>query len=509
MANQTAAVRAWATAKAWAKSGLHHFLAAHLFLLKLIGRARSEKEPDDFDRALLELADKGEQVITAVAESLARGLLSDCRIMFSKIWTTGFSQGTRIITVGQQTMLVEDQAFADAISARFSRLNAGQEMTARIKRESNWRNSQTDRTDDSVWTEWLEQEGGECSPPRFIDDLLLLLFVKKFRLEETGAEEIRSEEVRHEGRRSTVAYLTHGVVANILLPIRTGQTLFDGSNLFLRQSGKVIGVMEEIGEISAAKGLTADVVRRGLDAFHTVLGHRILQSVVRRVGENKRAKSSDPRIVSYVGGIQGLLNELGIRAKNEYKQVREILHAGQQIHFKNGRYEIGRLWEWGLRRGSRRGPGELRITAGDMLMPCFVYSIPKTGESNRIDRRLIPELRHNPPTQGVRRNDYGKVQTLAQLVMVEMVDNAAQLIGQGGLEITPERWEKLAGLAGLSIKTLTRTLSAWEEGEGEKAPPLLIQEGGRWRLAIACRQEVDFIVNRIWKGRRRRKKIKR
>jgi hypothetical protein len=154
-------------------------------------------------------------------------------------------------------------------------------------------------------------------------------------------------------------------------------------------------------------------------------------------------------------------------------------------------------------RGNATRLGVLRIVVCDALAPGLAVQLSQNKDSSliaRTARRLVPELRAEPPVLAVNERLHGPAWTLHRLALVELVDRAEELHAHGMIEINAARWRRLATEAKLPADKLPRLLDSWRTGDAH-APPLLVEpEPGRFTLADPHAAERDFIAEG---GRRR------
>jgi hypothetical protein len=264
-----------------------------------------------------------------------------------------------------------------------------------------------------------------------------------------------------------------------------------------------------LGHIALTTDVTTEVVRRGAQALGTVPGNRLIRALIHRSHDAWNRGDQDPRRVAFEGGWQGLLNFLRVSQK-DHALVKAIAQAGHCIQWEKATIEGGGLWTWSERRGTKKAPGEVAFTLGDALTPGYADVLSRGSKhlSDRIARRLVPELRYEPPMGGARERDHGPIWTLHRLMLLELVDRAEDLAARGGVVITRPRWLELAHIAGVSDSIVDRTLDAWVAGETDTSPSLLARvDGSAWTLADKHAPERDFIAAggaKRTEGRRRR-----
>ena len=250
-----------------------------------------------------------------------------------------------------------------------------------------------------------------------------------------------------------------------------------------------------LGHIALTTETTIEVVRRGAHALGTVAGNRLIKALIHRSHEAWNKGVQDPRRVAFEGGWQGLLNNLRVSQK-DHAMVKAIAQAGQCIVWETAHAEHGGLWTWTERRGTKKAPGEIAFVLGDALTPGYADVMSRGSKhlADRIARRLVPELRFEPPMGGARERDHGPIWTLHRLMLLELVDHAEELAATGGVVISRPRWLELAREAGVGESIVDRTLDAWVAGETDLAPPLLSRvDASAWTLADKHGPEREFI----------------
>lgn len=302
--------------------------------------------------------------------------------------------------------------------------------------------------------------------------------------------------------------IVRAVVADRLLPAMTRQAMLPELD-----DGVVRDVRGQVlGRIALTTAATIEVVRRGAHALGTVPANRLIRALIHRSHDAWNRGDTLPNRVVFQGGWAGLLKAIGCDSRNNYETIKAIAQAGQCIVWETPHAVGGGLWLWSERRGTKKAPGEVAFVLGEALTPGYADVLARAGDSlpARLARRLVPELRYEPPMGGARERDQGPIWTLQRLMLLELVDHAEELAANGGVVITQPRWIELAKAAGVSASIVPRTLDAWIAGESELAPELLERvDANAWTLAHPHDHEREFILAG---GRDRlagRKRIKR
>ena len=256
-------------------------------------------------------------------------------------------------------------------------------------------------------------------------------------------------------------------------------------------------------------------VREGLALMPSMPFHRMVRTLVHAGYDQAEAGVEDYRVVSVPGGYAGLTERLELSAKYR-KDVRLIAEAGARIEWRIGGRQ-GIAW-WTLDAPvpgvtfAHRGQGaEVTFTLGTMLLPYAARRMrqQQTLADDAIDRRLVPELRHDPPMYG-RGNEQAAIYTMARRFLTFMVDNGLALARDGGIVVTPDQWAQLAKDSGLPAVLALKVVRKWADGDGDTAPPLIeYLDGGLVRLSETYRAEHDFIVDGVRRRAKRDQDIKR
>lgn len=244
-------------------------------------------------------------------------------------------------------------------------------------------------------------------------------------------------------------------------------------------------------------------VAKGLPQFDTLAAQRLLRHLVRSASDQKALQIPDYRKVSFAHGWRGLAECIGDR-RADPAALQELLYAGQSVHWTVNGYEYGGLWTFRAVRGNAHAPGLVTIVVGEALAPHFVLAseaLAANTDTARKSRRLVPELRYEPPVLALRPNERGKAWLLHRRLLVEFVDRGPDLFNRGSVAISPALWTEMAREVGLPASSVSRLVDSWKSGESEEAPALVIEpQPEHYTLSAAHDVELGFILE----GARRR-----
>ena len=252
------------------------------------------------------------------------------------------------------------------------------------------------------------------------------------------------------------------------------------------QSRRVMNGRRQVGEISATADLTD--IWNGVALMDRVWAQRALKVIVLRAHEAVTRGATTPDI--HFRGLSGLAEEIGY-GDGKLDDLRDFLNALEQIQWQNEYFEKGMpLLAWSLSKAAPGRPAVLTIRAGDVLAPDFRL-LQSNNRAARVARRLVPELRYDPPVGFLRSNEQGAGWIASRRLVVAMVDDAELLATAGSIPIDDARWDAIAGKLRRKVSDLR---DHWLEGEGADAPPLIQRAGNGYTLAEAHRPELDFII---------------
>lgn len=230
----------------------------------------------------------------------------------------------------------------------------------------------------------------------------------------------------------------------------------------------------------------------------------MIRALVHRAHDGfARGGDGRPGRVAFVGGWEGLADAIRFGTR-DWRALRELAEAGQAVQWETAHAIGGGLWTWSERRGVEGRPGEVAFVLGDCLLPGFAAALARGDRAHalsaRMARRLIPELRTEPPVAAAPARFHGAVWNLHRIVLVELVDRAVELHRQGGISIPEERWCELADQARLPRGLLAAVRASFLCGDGDAPPFLGLAAAGLWTLADQHAPERAFIAEA---GRRR------
>jgi len=295
--------------------------------------------------------------------------------------------------------------------------------------------------------------------------------------------EVKKRRVEH------LPALVRVVATDMLLPAMSRQLPIPALDDGVVRNGKG----QQIGAFDVAV-VDSELIRTGLFSLGSLAGHRTINTVVHKVHQQHEEGVADWRTVEFEGGWSGLKAEIGM-ANADTGELQSILYAGQHVHWqsKNRDEACGGLWTWGVARGSRARRGWVRIVAGDILSPGLASAMRGTSKAARDARKLLPELRHEPPLDAIRRNEQGAAYTLARVFIGRLVDHAEEVYLRGGVRLTEQDWIDMARAAGFPATLIGKLRDSWLEGN--TTSPALIErvEKDRWALAENHAPELEFI----------------
>ena len=306
-------------------------------------------------------------------------------------------------------------------------------------------------------------------------------------------------------RKATVDVVTAGAVS----VAATTRVVFAGELLAVQSrelraetAGTSPGLYDRNGGLRArlvgSPAMICDAAA-GAELLRTVVAHRLIRRLVHRAYDQREAGEQDFRVVRFEGGWQGLAAAVDL-ATRDWQPLQRLAIAGQAIQWRrgDGGHSGGGWWTWDSFRGTAGRPGWVQFTLGGALLPGYATELRERDNSHslaaRQARRLVPELRYEPPVAAINGRNQGPAWTLSRLFVLEVVDRAEELAKRGAVRITAARWTALSGLARFPSDGVSELIGYWGRDESERAPALVERQGEDFTFGPRHHAELDFIV---------------
>ena len=233
----------------------------------------------------------------------------------------------------------------------------------------------------------------------------------------------------------------------------------------------------------------AALVEQGIKNLGSVPAYHLLRWEVLEVHARVMRGEPDARVLQHDGSWDSFTHDvLGLPGKSVPRVVRAVAWTQDAVRFPTADGDTARLINLREKPNQGRRRGSLEFLVGTVLLPHYGFGLPKSA-----DRRLVPMLRELPPMAG-RTNEHGAVMTLSMLLMRELRARARELVTDGAVAISGERWKALAIQAGLPLVTLPKVIDRWLQN-GTDGPALLSSPwAGGYTLGDAHEPERDFLV---------------
>ena len=316
------------------------------------------------------------------------------------------------------------------------------------------------------WANWRAEPGAE---PPWIVALAVVVWLHKVAREVAQRPALQIQIHENAARFHS---RTH------ILETRDGQRAltFDDSDPFVLVP--TVG-----GDVIAA------LVEQGVKHLGSVPAYHLLRWEVLEAHARVMRHEPDARVLQHDGSWDSFTHDvLGLPGKSIPKIVRAVAWTQDAVRFPTADGDAARLINLREKPNQGRRRGSLEFLIGTVLLPHYGLSLPKSA-----DHRLVPMLRGLPPMAG-REREHGAVMTLSMLLMRELRVRALELVTDGGVAISEERWKALAIQAGLPLVTLPKVIDRWLQ-DGTDAPALLSSPWkGGYTLGDAHEPERDFLV---------------
>jgi hypothetical protein len=224
----------------------------------------------------------------------------------------------------------------------------------------------------------------------------------------------------------------------------------NSSTTFYASSGK------QIASLACIDPKITGLVQKGIEAFSSLIGHRLLRWQIRTGFESWIQRKEDPRLICTTGGYEGIAGLIGCSGSHKaISIVKSLLYAQAYARFSFHDGSHGNmilLREAELHRNGE--PSKINIILGEFLLPNYTHVLPK-GEK----RRLIP-IPALPPLIGSH-NTHAAQALLQLLILEEFSDQSIIFAGRGDIELPIQAWTELASEAGLPRSILGRVIEEW------------------------------------------------
>ena len=301
------------------------------------------------------------------------------------------------------------------------------------------------------------------------------------------------------------AAMVRTLVHDRLLPLSRGATLDEATGEVRGDNGERIAGLKPGLDVAT---LDLEVMRRGLDVFRSTLARRLIRFFAHEAHRAEVRGDLRPEVVRIDGGFSGLAEIIGADPGKERVRVRDLLAFGRMLDVSTPGLEVGGLWRWD---NVHAVPGRRAVLEVDLSRRVFLSgaaeSMKATGvhtREARLARLLVPVLRHDPPYRVKKRAEWGRVWSVADAVLVLLVDSGAALALEGGARVDSKTWGRLVADAGLDDGRVSTVRTMLLEGDGV-SPPLLAKVGAdRFTLASEHGAELAFILARSSSATRKR-----
>jgi len=282
------------------------------------------------------------------------------------------------------------------------------------------------------------------------------------------------------------------------------------------------GSLDEVsGEFKDARGervarlnpevatVDLEVMRRGLSWFRSTLAKRLVRFFAREAHRAEVRGDYRPELVLVDGGLVGLAERIGADPGKDAGKLSDLLRFGRAIDLSTPGLDVQGLWYANTLK--RSAPGRRSALEVGLNRRVFLAgaaeSMKATGANTRQARRsrlLVPLLQHDPPYRVPNHAERGRVWSVADAVLILLVDNASDLANENGARIDSKGWGRLVADAGLDERRMSTVRDRMLDGDG--VSPRLLERTGpdRFTLASEHAAELEFIVSRVDSGRRNR-----
>lgn len=257
--------------------------------------------------------------------------------------------------------------------------------------------------------------------------------------------------------KRNVPALTQGVVVKTIKPpLSKGSKIEVSDDMIICYSGSG----EIIATVPCVDPKLVNLICKGMEAFSSLAGHKLLRWQVRKGFDNWAGGVEDPRLIKTSGGYEGIANLIGCgNSKKSPAEVKALLHAQAYGQFNFPQGGAGNMIILREIEKHRNGePSKINIILGEMLLPNFTYQLPQ-GEK----RRLVP-ITELPPLIGSK-NTHAAQAMLQLLILEEFANQSDILASKKCIQISIEKWQELSFEAKLPQSSLNKVITGWTEGD--------------------------------------------
>jgi len=251
--------------------------------------------------------------------------------------------------------------------------------------------------------------------------------------------------------------IAKGVLMSTIKPPLTRDTKIEVKDSIITcfsEEGKIISTVPCIDP------KLVNLICKGLQAFSSLCGHKLLRWQVQTGFSNWVEGNNDPRLICTSGGYQGIANLIGCGGSNKTpSEVKAILHAQAFGHFNFPQGGAGNMIILREIEKARNGePSKINIILGEMLLPNFTHLMP-AGEK----RRLVP-ITDLPPLIGSK-NTHAAQAMLQILILEEFSNQSDKLASSGSIVLPIDKWRELADQAKLTQSYVEKIIAGWTEDD--------------------------------------------
>jgi hypothetical protein len=252
-----------------------------------------------------------------------------------------------------------------------------------------------------------------------------------------------------------------------------------------------------VGYVATSNAAVAELLTLkpgAMDLFRSLDAQRLIKRFILTGHEQWMTGAREPSRLVYVGGFDALGKAIGQTSRRALAAFEEILTLGTGVQIDTPELKkIRGLWtfEWSPPAPGR--PSRVVVKLADALMPGFVEADELKGNarSKREARRLVPELRFDPPVEMVDASSRGAVYAVHRMVLVQAVDEAERMAAGDGFSLSlDELRHELARFGGGSLaRHAEKVRDGWLTSDD--TAPAMIQRVARDRYTLADEHEPE------------------